>query len=63
MLEANYKTYCALNNMAVTVDDTKATVKSLLEKEGFAEQRARNMDIDDFLRLLKVLNEAGFHFS
>lgn len=35
----------------------------LLEQNGFGEKRARHMDQDDFMSLLKLLNENHIHFS
>jgi len=65
MLEQNYKTECALKNKDVPMDDfsIKTAVTELLEKSGFAEQRASKMDVSDFLSLLNTFNEAGYHFN
>eukprot|EP00742_Colponemidia_sp_Colp-10_P002016 GILJ01002153.1.p1 GENE.GILJ01002153.1~~GILJ01002153.1.p1 ORF type:complete len:318 (-),score=48.54 GILJ01002153.1:271-1176(-) len=65
MLEENFKTYCALNNipLADPLPSVKDVVVRILEENGFIEQRSSKMDIDDFLRLLKLFNEAGIHFS
>eukprot|EP00123_Amoebidium_parasiticum_P013346 comp21905_c0_seq1/m.31447 comp21905_c0_seq1/g.31447 ORF comp21905_c0_seq1/g.31447 comp21905_c0_seq1/m.31447 type:complete len:310 (-) comp21905_c0_seq1:551-1480(-) len=63
MLEKNYKTYCALNNVEPMEEDFKTKIGDILDKNEFTEMRSRTMDIDDFLRLLKVFNEAGIHFS
>eukprot|EP00743_Colponemidia_sp_Colp-15_P001993 GILK01002166.1.p1 GENE.GILK01002166.1~~GILK01002166.1.p1 ORF type:complete len:312 (-),score=56.95 GILK01002166.1:249-1184(-) len=65
MLEENFKTYCALNNipLADPLPSVKDVVVRILEENGFVEQRSSKMDIDDFLRLLKLFNEAGIHFS
>ena len=41
----------------------KDRIMELLEKHGFAEKRARQMDIDDFMALLKMFNENNIHFS
>lgn len=41
----------------------KDQLMEVLEKHGFAEKRARQMDIDDFMALLKLLNENHIHFS
>jgi 18S rRNA (adenine1779-N6/adenine1780-N6)-dimethyltransferase len=41
----------------------KDKLMALLEERGFAEKRARQMDIDDFMALLKLLNENHVHFS
>lgn len=45
------------------VTDMKATVEQVLESEGFAEQRAARMDINDFLALLAAFNAKGIHFT
>jgi len=64
MLEQNYKTFCALNN--VMADDSvafKDQVLAILDATGMSEKRAAKMDIDDFLALLAAFNEKGIHFS
>lgn len=45
------------------VTDMKATVEQVLESEGFADQRAARMDINDFLALLAAFNAKGIHFT
>ncbi len=40
----------------------KALINSVLAATGFSEKRARQMDIDDFLLLLKGFNEVGLRF-
>ena len=66
LFEENYKTYCSLNNVplpAEGVPDMKALVEEVLVAEGFAEQRAARMDINEFLALLAAFNAKGIHFS
>eukprot|EP00698_Gefionella_okellyi_P020990 TRINITY_DN6686_c0_g1_i1.p1 TRINITY_DN6686_c0_g1~~TRINITY_DN6686_c0_g1_i1.p1 ORF type:complete len:328 (-),score=76.49 TRINITY_DN6686_c0_g1_i1:53-997(-) len=64
MLGENYKTYCSLNEIAVADDlDMKALILGVLEKNGFSEMRSRQMDIDDFMRLLLAFNQAHVHFA
>lgn len=38
-------------------------VLAVLEQHEFASRRAKSMDIDDFLRLLMVFNDAGVYFA
>jgi 18S rRNA (adenine1779-N6/adenine1780-N6)-dimethyltransferase len=66
LLEDNYKTYCSLNNVPMPADgppDMKALVEEVLTAEGFAEQRAARMDINEFLALLAAFNAKGIHFT
>lgn len=64
MLENNYKTWAATNDVIVPDDfNIKSYVLSILESTGFSETRAAKMDIDDFLKLLYAFNEKGLHFS
>jgi 18S rRNA (adenine1779-N6/adenine1780-N6)-dimethyltransferase len=57
MLEANYRTWLASQSggggsdsvMAEDVDMAKL-IDEVLEKSGYADQRAAKMDVDDFLR-------------
>eukprot|EP00128_Syssomonas_multiformis_P007988 Colp12_sorted_trinity150504_noHs@35334 len=64
MLEKNYKTLYAVSGKEV---DPMFSIKDLVEKvlqdSGYAEQRARSMDLDDFLKLLKAFNDVDIHFS
>eukprot|EP01135_Chromosphaera_perkinsii_P011084 Nk52_evm1s2332 gene=Nk52_evmTU1s2332 len=78
MIEKNLKTVCSLRGedmdamMSMDVDqsqsgnnakfDIKGKVMRILEDSGFSEKRARTMDIDDFLKLLKCFNENNIHF-
>lgn len=66
LLEENYKTYCSLNNIPLPPDgvpDMKRLVEDVLIDEGFCDQRAARMDINDFLALLAAFNAKGIHFS
>lgn len=79
LLEENYQTHLSLNQGQASgamdtdaaptplvlepVTDMKATVEQVLESEGFAEQRAARMDINDFLALLAAFNAKGIHFT
>eukprot|EP00033_Pygsuia_biforma_P000336 GCRY01000409.1.p1 GENE.GCRY01000409.1~~GCRY01000409.1.p1 ORF type:complete len:315 (+),score=58.64 GCRY01000409.1:150-1094(+) len=61
MVESNYRTICALQNTE-PVENVKEMLTEAIEKSGFAERRAADMDVDDFLKLLQALNEKGLHF-
>lgn len=64
LLDKNYKTFCSLNNKMIEEDfEIKSAIQDLLESSGYAEKRARTLDIDDFLILLKLFNDKGFHFN
>ncbi|KAJ9082296.1 Dimethyladenosine transferase [Entomophthora muscae] len=76
MIEANYKTYCAVNGIPMeggseeSMDDSapskldiKAKVLGILESLEMSEQRASKMDINDFLRLLSAFHESHIHFA
>ncbi|KAJ2726137.1 Dimethyladenosine transferase [Coemansia sp. Benny D115] len=63
MLEDNYKTYCAANEVMVEPDfDIKAKVIGVLERLDYADKRAFKLDIVDFLSLLAAFHDAGIHF-
>ncbi|KAJ2062235.1 Dimethyladenosine transferase [Coemansia sp. S146] len=63
MLESNYKTFCASNEVMMEEGfDIKQKVLGVLDKLGFAETRASKMDIDDFLKLLAAFHDADIHF-
>jgi len=67
LLEQNYKTFCALNNIEVPNPTPpgfmKEKVMGVLAKVGFEEKRSRQMDIDDFLKLLLAFNEENIRFA
>lgn len=64
MLEKNYKSYCSLKNIVLPGDFImKEMVMNILQENDYTDKRARTMDMDDFLGLLKCLNEAGIHFA
>jgi len=64
MVGKNYRTYCSVNNKEIPKDFIiKDYVSQLLLNSEFAEKRARNLSIDDFLTLLLEFNKAGIHFA
>ncbi len=65
LLKKNYLTHCAMNNITANKDPnyTKETVARILEESGYTDARASKMTQDDFLKLLAMFNEAGFHFA
>ncbi|KAJ2750244.1 Dimethyladenosine transferase [Coemansia sp. BCRC 34490] len=63
LLEDNYKTFCAAND--VMLEDgfvMKEKVLGVLDQTGYSDSRAAKMDIDDFLKLLSAFHDAGIHF-
>eukprot|EP01039_Chlorochromonas_danica_P005529 gene5529-6088_t len=46
-----------------SISDMKELIESILIAEGYAEQRAAKMDINDFLALLAAFNAKGIHFT
>lgn len=64
ILEENFKTHKALNDSAMEdIEDMKEVVEAVLIAEGYADQRAARMDINDFLCLLAAFNSKGIHFT
>jgi len=64
MLLNNYRIHCSLKNEVIPADfDMKQMLGDILNESGFKEKRARQMDIDDFLRLLLAFNSKGIHFA
>ncbi|KAF9556243.1 rRNA adenine dimethylase [Agrocybe pediades] len=63
MLDANRKTWGALQ-MDVDLEKPIAqVVDEVLEELGQTENRAAKMDVDDLLKLLAAFHEVGVHFS
>lgn len=63
LLEKNFRIHCSINNKPMPERfDIKESVQKILEKNAFAEKRARSLDIDDFLQLLHDFNSEGIHF-
>ena len=64
MLEKNYKLHCSLNDKAVPEGfDMKEMVNDILCKMAADDKRARTMDMDDFISLLRAFNAQGVHFT
>ncbi|KAH7697597.1 putative dimethyladenosine transferase [Aphelenchoides avenae] len=64
LLSKNYAVVCSLKNQPVDKKfDMKSHVERVLADSGYAEKRARSMDIEDFLALLLAFNKADIHFS
>ncbi|KAH7712620.1 hypothetical protein AAVH_20017 [Aphelenchoides avenae] len=60
----NYAVVRSLKSLPVDKKfDIKSHVESVLDDSGYAEKRARSMDIEDFLALLLAFNKADIHFS
>lgn len=63
MMEKNYKIHCSVRNIALTKEFCfKDKVQNLLKSSDFHNKRPRTMDLDEFLELLVIFNEAGIHF-
>ncbi|KAJ1946336.1 Dimethyladenosine transferase [Kickxella alabastrina] len=63
MLEDNYKTFCASNELMIEPDfDIKTKVLGVLEQLSFSDTRAAKMDGVDFLRMLSAFHDANIHF-
>jgi len=63
VMEKNYRVHCSIKNTPIPSDFVcKDKVMELLQGGKFEERRARSMGIDDFIELLSLFNEAGFHF-
>ena len=64
MLEKNYRLHCSLNDKAVPEGfDMKEMVCDILSKMAADDKRARTMDMDDFISLLRAFNAQGVHFA
>jgi len=64
ILEKNYRTHCSVNNQPIGMDlDMVKLIDESLKDNDMNEKRARQMDIDDFMRLLEAFNKRGIHFA
>ncbi|XP_043919757.1 probable dimethyladenosine transferase isoform X3 [Protopterus annectens] len=64
LLEKNYRIHCSLHNIPIPEDfNISEKIMKVLQDSGFSENRARSMDIDDFMKLLHDFNSEGIHFS
>jgi 18S rRNA (adenine1779-N6/adenine1780-N6)-dimethyltransferase len=65
LLEENYRTHLSLNSQVIPdpFPDMKILVEEVLSQDGFHEQRAARMSINDFLCLLAAFNAKGIHFT
>mmetsp|Transcript_1542 Transcript_1542/g.2042 ORF Transcript_1542/g.2042 Transcript_1542/m.2042 type:complete len:304 (-) Transcript_1542:27-938(-) len=64
LLEDNYKTFCALNPIedSKKITDMKEKVVEILQKNDYEEKRSRQMDVDDFMKLLDLFNKENIRF-
>ncbi|KAB7494799.1 putative dimethyladenosine transferase [Armadillidium nasatum] len=63
-LERTYMTWCSLHNKPVPKDlNIRDLVENAIVSNKYDKMRARQMDEDDFLGLLKSLNSVGIHFT
>ncbi|CBZ55993.1 putative dimethyladenosine transferase [Neospora caninum Liverpool] len=62
MLEANYKTWCTLNNCAPTSQPFRDFCLGVLSETGLGERRSVTIDIDTYFSLLLAFNKKGIHF-
>ncbi|CAD7092672.1 unnamed protein product [Hermetia illucens] len=64
MLEKNYKLHCSIRNIEITDPlNMQEKVTKILEDLNADQMRAKNMDIDDFMKILYAFNSADIHFS
>jgi len=64
VIEKNYRTHCAINNLAVKMDlNMSELIDAALGEVNMSDSRARQMDIDDFMKLLEAFNKRGVHFA
>eukprot|EP01103_Thecamoeba_quadrilineata_P019997 TRINITY_DN8371_c0_g1_i1.p1 TRINITY_DN8371_c0_g1~~TRINITY_DN8371_c0_g1_i1.p1 ORF type:complete len:309 (-),score=41.41 TRINITY_DN8371_c0_g1_i1:149-1054(-) len=62
LLSDNYHTYCSLNNITPSEVPVKERIIEILTTNNFEDLRSNKIDIDQFLLLLKLFNDQGFHF-
>eukprot|EP00049_Salpingoeca_infusionum_P018971 m.359569 g.359569 ORF g.359569 m.359569 type:complete len:315 (-) comp18629_c0_seq1:132-1076(-) len=65
MLERNYRVLCAASKPPIPVADDfdiKGLILEVLEANGFLDKRAKQLDVDDFLRMLNAFNAANIRF-
>ena len=68
MLAVLTRNYATSHNISETDMDTLEKVvvekvEAVLLSDEFKEKRARNLDIDDFIKLLLKFNKEGIHFT
>jgi 18S rRNA (adenine1779-N6/adenine1780-N6)-dimethyltransferase len=71
LLMENYQTHLSLQHtnpqtiptVLAPITNMKEAIEQILESEGFSEQRAARMDLNDFLALLAAFNARGIHFT
>jgi 18S rRNA (adenine1779-N6/adenine1780-N6)-dimethyltransferase len=65
ILEKNYRTHCSITNKPIPMewDGLGDVIQEALDDVTMSDKRARQMDIDDFMRLLESFNKRGIHFA
>ena len=63
-MEKNYQTFCALNGIKpATSEQVKEVILKIIEQSELSDKRSSKLVQDDFLKLLAMFNQAGFHFT
>jgi len=62
LLEQNYKTFCALNEMKPNKNPMKERILSILSSNDFEDKRSSKLGLNDFLRLLTYFHAENIHF-
>eukprot|EP00055_Hartaetosiga_balthica_P008892 m.34280 g.34280 ORF g.34280 m.34280 type:complete len:314 (-) comp6515_c0_seq1:738-1679(-) len=63
LLESNYNALHAKDKTHTPPEDFKKYLIETLEEAGFAKQRAKQLDVTDFLKLMNALNAKGIHMK
>jgi len=64
IIERNYKTHCAISNRDIPMEfNIGQLIDEALSEVSMSDSRARQMDIDDFMKLLEAFNKRGIHFA
>jgi len=63
LLEQNYKTFCAINNIKVDSEENmKEKIIAVLDEHEYGDKRSSKLDLNDFLKLLTYFHAANLHF-
>lgn len=63
MLEANYKTFCSEQSISLNSTLFATRLDTILQKNGYSDKRAAQMDVDDILQLLHDFHSEHIHFA
>ena len=63
LVDHNYRIYCENNHIKLGDDfDARKLIEEVLDKCQYTSKRIKDLDIEDFMKILLEFNLSGVHF-